>query len=805
LSRNSAPNLDTWISQAKQLQHDIHESKVTAKHILEEGAKSYALHEKERDAASKADLLRNELDFNETLIGALEQIQIASSLLDKAKNAEAEGELVLAVQELGNAQRVTKELDGLQNSRFGGLLSRRAGQIKEGLATRLSKGWSALITPDHQLRKITIRSIVDVDGTEHNLADIVAALKELGTLETHVSRLYRELDSLIIGPRFSEAADGAVASLNIGGEDISVSGRADGHNLESLAADVKTLVSFLQERMPEAACTLLLERLLPNLLVRIVNDQLDPSVPVAVDKLVAYGPSLEHIQELATFVDSVGIEIPSDGNLSEWIERLPQNWLSRRREGALNSLRSASYGAVTQQKTAERVETQMVSSDDVMVAGEQQEDEWNEDWDDEDAAASKQEPEKPVKNDEDGEEAEGWGWGDDGDGEAKANQEASKPPEKKDEDDEDAEGWGWGGDEEAEENGESKQSVTPAKPAAPAKSAPRSNGPSKPKEVTHTEMTLRETFQITAIPDTLLDLIHAVLADASQISDPAFPIAEIRAASAALSPIPTLLLALYRATARSFYTSSPVADILIYNDASELATRLERLLLDLPEEHPLARRLPRAIESEIKSLQSFSRLAYGREMDSQRTILSDLLSATTGFESCTNPLNAREYTSAIDDVVARLREIDALWKDVLCDSARKQSLGTLLSHVTRKLVEDILELAGEPAGISEPESKQLKIYLDNVAQLADLFSVASPDGEARTLVHVYTPAWLRFVYLGEILEASLADIKFLWVEGELSLEFEADEIVELIQALFAESEHRRGAIREIRRSGRVGA
>jgi centromere/kinetochore protein ZW10 len=315
-------------------------------------------------------------------------------------------------------------------------------------------------------------------------------------------------------------------------------------------------------------------------------------------------------------------------------------------------------------------------------------------------------------------------------------------------------------------------------------------------------MTLRETFQITAIPDTLLELINAVLADASRISNPSFPIAEIRAASAALSPIPTLLLALYRATARSFYSSSPVADILIYNDASELATRLERLLQDLPEEHPLARRLPRAIESEIKSLQSFSRLAYGREMDSQRTILSDLLLPTAGFESCTNPLNAREYTSAIEDVVARLRDIDKLWRDVLCDSARKQSLGTLLSHVTRKLVSDILELADAPAGISEPESKQLKAYLDSVAKLASLFSVQDGNGEERTLVHVYTPSWLRFVYLGELLEASLADIKFLWTEGELSLEFEADEVVELIQALFAESEHRRGAIREIKRSAR---
>jgi centromere/kinetochore protein ZW10 len=77
----------------------------------------------------------------------------------------------------------------------------------------------------------------------------------------------------------------------------------------------------------------------------------------------------------------------------------------------------------------------------------------------------------------------------------------------------------------------------------------------------------------------------------------------------------------------------------------------------------------------------------------------------------------------------------------------------------------------------------------------------SGNGEKRSLVHVYTPGWLRFRYLGEVLEASLADIKFLWLEGELSFEFEVEEIIELIEALFAESEHRRAAIRELRRSG----
>ena len=65
---------------------------------------------------------------------------------------------------------------------------------------------------------------------------------------------------------------------------------------------------------------------------------------------------------------------------------------------------------------------------------------------------------------------------------------------------------------------------------------------------------------------------------------------------------------------------------------------------------------------------------------------------------------------------------------------------------------------------------------------------------------VYVRNWLRFQYLVNILESSLADIKFLWLEGELRLEFSPDEVIDLIKALFAESDYRRKAIAEIRQN-----
>ena len=108
--------------------------------------------------------------------------------------------------------------------------------------------------------------------------------------------------------------------------------------------------------------------------------------------------------------------------------------------------------------------------------------------------------------------------------------------------------------------------------------------------------------------------------------------------------------------------------------------------------------------------------------------------------------------------------------------------------------------------ISEPESQRLTVFCDRIAALEDLFlpqqlaGAAQKEQAAIPLTAVYTRGWLKFRYLANILESSLVDIKYLWEEGELRLEFEMDEVVDLIEALFADTEHRRRAIGDIRKA-----
>ncbi|KAI7142062.1 hypothetical protein KC352_g29320, partial [Hortaea werneckii] len=174
----------------------------------------------------------------------------------------------------------------------------------------------------------------------------------------------------------------------------------------------------------------------------------------------------------------------------------------------------------------------------------------------------------------------------------------------------------------------------------------------------------------------------------------------------------------------------------------------------------------------------------------------------------TKPPFKAESESAIEQTVDRLRALHTQWKPVLSSAALLQSLGSLLAAATAKIIADVEDLGD----IGEEDSHQLRRLMEKVTAVKDLFAaqVSSPDGQPSTtatgqdMTFIYCPNWLKFQYLAEILESSLADIKYLWNEGELSLEFEAEEVCELIEGLFADSDMRRRAMAEIRRGGAGG-
>lgn len=254
---------------------------------------------------------------------------------------------------------------------------------------------------------------------------------------------------------------------------------------------------------------------------------------------------------------------------------------------------------------------------------------------------------------------------------------------------------------------------------------------------------------------------------------------------------------MYRASASNFYSINNNGNMFLYNDCLWLVDQLRRIV---QSRSPKQSRL--RLYDDILALEAFGKRSYGREMESQRTIIKDLLDGAQGFVNCTEPPFSQECDLAVRTIVDRLRDTHKQWKGVLSYSALLQSIGSLLSTVIDKIIIDVEDMSD----ISEPESQRLTAYCRQIIAVEELFlpqqstdSTTSQE-DAIPLTAVYVPGWIRFQYLSEILDSSLVDIKYLWTDGGLKLEYDMEEVVELIEALFADSEHRRRAIGDIRRS-----
>ena len=256
---------------------------------------------------------------------------------------------------------------------------------------------------------------------------------------------------------------------------------------------------------------------------------------------------------------------------------------------------------------------------------------------------------------------------------------------------------------------------------------------------------------------------------------------------------------MYRASAPTYYEQDVNGNMYLYNDSLYIVGQLRQFVDHHASRHGQFNELD--LDADISALEQFGKRAYGKAMESQRTILSDIFEGAQGFANCTVPPFKEQCDLAVSSMVDHIRNLHGQWKSVLSNSALLQSIGSLLSSVTNKMIIAIEDMPD----IEDADSQQLAAFCNRITSLDDLFITETPGSEGGQPVPmpiVYTPGWLKLQYLSNILESTLADINYMWAEGELSLEFEPSEVIDLIEALFADSEYRRKAINEIRKSPR---
>lgn len=231
----------------------------------------------------------------------------------------------------------------------------------------------------------------------------------------------------------------------------------------------------------------------------------------------------------------------------------------------------------------------------------------------------------------------------------------------------------------------------------------------------------------------------------------------------------------------------------LYNDTLYLAEKLSDFAnawKDRNDLSPQAQKMLR-LDNDVKTLQSFAARAYSNEMTIQKTVLRDLLGGEQSL------LQQDELDSCIDLAVARVRSLAAVWDGILARSAWYQAVGALVDALSLKIIADVMEAPG----VSQDDAYNIAKLIATVTELDDLFVPTkhhqqSKEAEASQTM-LYAPSWMRLKYLSEVLQSNLRDVRFLWMDSELSLFFTVGEVIDLINLSFEDNARTREVIREI--------
>ncbi|KAJ5105495.1 hypothetical protein NUU61_002842 [Penicillium alfredii] len=779
LSRENTFDADDWIVQAKQLHADIERSRLTAREIVAQHEHTHPLQAKVDDASAKVGLIETEIAFNQAVAGTLEQVQRLCQQLDTGRTALGNGQITAAIEQLESTTAAISEDTFFTNTNVMSILTAEVARLRQEIVEALRLRWGDLLKIDRQKGEFQVSRVEGADSLEN----IITSLSRLDVLAPANAKFQKNFILAIIDPILLARPDGTSYGVVVTDSGVRVDSEPSKATIAETLDRITNVLGYLRQNLPSSITATFPESLIPGIASKAISAWLSPAIPTDLDGLGRFEKTLENVLQFTQTIVSWGWN--GQEELVSWVNQAPRLWLTRRRVDSLDSVRkvlSASQGTTRQ---VERIEKEKVSQADGALL-ENTTDDWDADWDYEKEDAPEQAT--TAQPDDDDEDVSAWGL--DEETQEEATQEEAKPDaatSTEEEDDDAGDAWGWGDEDDQQSNG------SPSKPKAAAASKP-TNEESTAPSASPKEVTLKEVYTVTDIPGSILQILRQQIADSKDISQPAHSTSRVASSGPGLLALPALILAMFKATSSSFYSLKfHAGQMFLYNDSLYLANQVRELV----EEHSLFR-----LNADVEALEKFGKLAYSKEMQTQRTIVTDLLDGAQGFGQCSEQPFRTECENAVSATVDRIRDVYKEWQPILSHSALLQSIGSLLSTVINKIIVDIEDLGD----ISEDQSQQLVSFCNQVSKLEDLFKPeTASDVEAVPVTAVYVPNWLRFQYLVNILESSLADIKFLWLEGELRLEFSPEEVVDLIEALFAESDYRRRAIAEIRRAPATSA
>lgn len=388
------------------------------------------------------------------------------------------------------------------------LLDLRTFELKNTVHQVFDHVWKALVHVDAEKKTISIAQTKE--GEVMSLSDAVVGLKAYKEVDQRMAQLWHEIDQAVLGPRM-DIERPVLQSVLVDGDVLWAEGQAD-KSVDALLSDMDNVFSFFSERLPGELIESISAHMMPEVASRIISVWLDSAVPASLKEMDQFESVMARAKQFCARLSE--LHFTGFNELQEWVEDAPKVWLAKCRETALDNVRLRLSQGLGAPKQVERIEKQMVSRAEGQelaaaptTAAAAEDEDWGAAWDDD----GEQQDEVPKEDslpqnsqsggaDEDGTAA--WGWGDDADTQEPSTTRPEEPKQDANEED-GGEAWGWG-DEDAQEGPNPTAATGSTSVHAPVER--------------QREMTLKETYNISSMPEPVLQLVFAILEDGAALT-----------------------------------------------------------------------------------------------------------------------------------------------------------------------------------------------------------------------------------------------------------------------------------------------
>ncbi|KAF8582737.1 hypothetical protein K439DRAFT_1635009 [Ramaria rubella] len=769
---------------------------------------------------------------------ALEHLLRIQLELDELSVRVRQGELTLSAETSVRAQKlITEAPDPLNKAEVMSDIKKTYRTLNDYLQEQLSDAYtrSILFSTSADMVTLSILPFTKVPPTSTNIS-LAAIFQSIAAdfLSTRLSMFRRDLMTKLVDPILLSSYSATTSTSDSSSTFSILRSSTPSTPLEALEALMTFINSCFIPHLPLSQGVFLATFHGPITLA-VLNHVLKPSIPLSLAALPSF---LTTVDDAVRFEDSLLSSDAKDRPIRYWVDDVASHYEKKRRETLFLNARAVINAP--EEGTPFRIEVMLPQSPAKTETASPAIDETNGatiGWDFDDGkpegSANTLMSHPSLGTEETGEDGEdtsdGWGWGDDVDEETDAGVIDSleggsrevKASNQEEDDPWDDDGWSteppspqpFKLDPEpsssvlqsapkmatrlekhsAKAKGLSVPNAPTASPLVaqvlqpPPPSPPTQQPPSRPPK---TESQKKETYLVSLRAKKILEIAENAMREGQELLHSNIFVER----SVGKSLIPGQLLVTAAPSVLDLYRALyPIirSDLLAHD--SNLAMRwtndcrfLSGEVTNLRQRYKPAYAEDRWAETGDR-LQMLGDVCFEDAVVQQQDAVRHLLTSTQGFVEVSERLD--ECKSSMEQVLKRITAIAGQWKETLTKKNYFHAMGRVVDDALFRVMDSILALQDIP----EADSERLSELCETLAPLEELF-VYDPGEESVIGSHV--PLWFKFSYLSWLIKGSIADISYLFDQGML-VDYEIDELVGLLRALFAETPLREKTITKI--------